>query len=125
MNKVVKLRAFFQSIVLYCFIVSLCSTGFLTPCISPQNVSSTRFGSYLPIEGVDLLKITSKIENVSNSLSLYSSLLLKIHLNDLGVFQEAVESFFYNTSSQYIFYAANGITRFLQTDIIFPFHYFW
>lgn len=124
MNKIGKLRAFFQLIVLYCFIVTLCSTGFLAPCTSSQKVCSTSYGRYLPIEGVDLLKISAKIENVSINLNLYS-LLLKIKLSDRGEFQEAVESWFFNTSSQYIFYATNGITQLQKTDIIFPFNYFW
>ena len=125
MNKVVKLRAFFQLIILYCFIVSTCSTGLWVPLVNSQNVSSARELGYLPITGVDLFNNTTKPENVLNIFRNPLFLSFKIHLSDIGTYLETVDSMFFNKSSQYIFYAVNGITRFQPIDIIFPFHYFW
>jgi len=49
----------------------------------------------------------------------------KVVSNTLFIHTIAIERLFNATFSVYKFYAINGIVRFTQTDIIFPFHYFW
>jgi hypothetical protein len=49
----------------------------------------------------------------------------KVVSNTLFIHTIAIERLFNTTFSVYKFYAINGIVRFTQTDIIFPFHYFW
>lgn len=45
--------------------------------------------------------------------------------NSLFVHTKTIERVFNIAYTQYNFYAKNVLARFKQTDIIFPFHYFW
>jgi hypothetical protein len=45
--------------------------------------------------------------------------------NSLFVHPKTIERVFNIAYTQYNFYAINVLARFKQTDIIFPFHYFW
>lgn len=125
MKKVVKAAALFPILVLYCFIVSLYSTGISASGIKFQNDQSTKEGSYFPIGGNYLLYHTTKTENVVNGFKNLLTFSFKNHTNDFLAHRKAAESYLFNTYSEYIFFAKNLVVKLQQTDIIFPFHYFW
>lgn len=126
MKKVTNIATLFQMLVLYCFIVSFYSTGILSSGYAyPNDHRSANEERYLPIAGVDLFTHTTKPENVVVSFNSLLSFSLKNSFNDFLASRQATDLFLLNASSKYIFYASNTVERFQQTDIIFPFHYFW
>ena len=50
---------------------------------------------------------------------------LKHHFNPVFVYSVVLERIYFHTFSQYNFYSEHTLVRLRQTDLIFPFHYFW
>ena len=121
-----KIATLFQILVLYCFIASFYSTGILSSGYTYSNDHRTANEErYLPIAGVDLFTNTTKPENIVVSFNTFLSFSIKNQLNDFLAYRQVTDLFLLNASSKYIFYARNTVERFEQTDIIFPFHYYW
>ena len=125
MKKIVKAATLFHILVLYCFIVSLYTAGISASGIHLQNDRSTSEEGYSPLAGIDLFTHTTKTQNVVNGLSKLPTFSLKNQISDFLAYRKATELFLFNSSSVYLFYARYTADRFPQTDIIFPFHYFW
>jgi len=105
--------------------VSIYSTGILVPGTSFQHNHSTREDGYSPNFGVDIFTITTKSENVVIGHRNFPTFSFKNNANDYMSQRKAAESYLINNWSEYIFFAANVVTRLQPADIIFPFQYFW
>ena len=124
MKKVLKTGVLLLVLVLYCFTVSLYSHDLLRSNTAFSGQSS-EVKSYFSLASVNLFSHTIRTENSVNYFYHRLSSSLKSHLNDFLFKGVAVDSFLLKTFSKYIFYSRVIIVGFLQTDIIFPFHYFW
>ena len=125
MKKIGIIAVSFQILVLYCFIVSFCSTKILTPGISFHNDRTAKEDGFSPMESVDLFTIATKPVNVVNGFRHLPTFSFKNQVNDYLALRRAAESYLLNSRSEYIFFAKNMIVRLLPADLIFPFQYFW
>lgn len=64
-------------------------------------------------------------ENESLVTTYNSSVNFVTFKDKLSATAKAIEHSFFSTYSQYCFYSQYLLIRLLQTDIVFPFHYFW
>jgi len=124
-KKVRKISVLFQVLVLYCFMISLCTTSILMPGSSFQNDWSSTEKGYYPIAGAGVFTITNKPLNVVNGFRNLTSFPFKNHPFDYLALRKSAESYLLNSCAEYIFFARNIIIRLRPTDLIFPFHYFW
>jgi len=124
-KKVGKITVLFQVLVLYCFIVSIYSTGVLLPGISFQNNQSEQENGYSPIDGVHLFTPTTKPENVFSGFKNLPTLTFKNFPNNYLAQWKGAESYLVNNWSEYSFFAKNIVPGLQPADIIFPSHYFW
>jgi hypothetical protein len=108
--------------ILYCFVISLYSghTFGYNPDFSKLTNSKTE--SYYSVVTANLFCHTTQTESSVNVFPVTS---LKTVAQQFSVCGKITEQLLFNVFSQYRFYSQNVLTRFTQTDIIFPFHYFW
>lgn len=100
-------------------VLSSCTNSFLLP-LTPLDK-----GSHITLASSDLLCHAIKTESLVNALNGLPNTSLKKNLNKCSDAFKTQEQSLFNTFSQCTFYSKNVILRFHQTDIIFPFHYFW
>lgn len=50
---------------------------------------------------------------------------VKHHFNPFFAYSVVLERVYFHTFSQYNFYSEHTLVRLRQTDLIFPFHFFW
>ena len=123
-RKLLKLSGVFNVVVLYSIIVSIYS-----PCLLYSNASfstdnSAKDESYFSLFSANLIGPAVNTKNIVTLNDIPFSI-LKNYLNKFSACLKEAELFHEITFSKYILYAGTIIVRFQQTDIIYPFHYFW
>lgn len=125
MKKKLRIVFFLSIIALYGSAMGLCSSSLFfenretskqTTSLSQQHFFFTSSGSH------------NQIAENENSGSIYTNapvITIKNSLSKLSASAKAIEHSFFCTYSQYSFYSHCLLIRLQQTDIIFPFHYFW
>lgn len=110
--------------LLYFIIVSFYSNPiFIDNFTSTQTNTETEH--YCSLVTNNLLCHTSEIESSNTIFNNTLPTTLKNNFNKFSNCIHSTEQAYFNTFSQYNFYAQNLLVRLQQTDIIFPFHYFW
>jgi hypothetical protein len=104
--------------------MSLYSPGILISNATFSQDASTEDESNFLLFSANLFCPAVNAKNYSGFTDIPFSF-LKNYLNKFSACPKEAEIFHEITFSKYIFYAGNIIVRFQQTDIIFPFHYFW
>ena len=123
--KIGKITVSFQILVLYCFIVSFCSTKMLASGIPFHRNPPAKEDGFSPMAEADLFTIATKPVNVVNGFRHLPTFSFKNQANDYQALRKAAESYLLNARSEYIFFAKNIIVRLQPADLIFPFQYFW
>jgi hypothetical protein len=125
MRKCKKIALVLPVVILYCCIISFYSNGVdVTGSTSSKNQPSqddSRFSSVPPILYGKMIQ-TRNVVNVLTNIPVNT---LKNHSNNCFPASKASEALHVSHFLRYIFCAANRISGFQSTDIIFPFHYFW
>jgi len=104
--------------------MSLYSNSILTSNATFYKDPLTEDESYFLLFSANLYSPAVNTKNINGFPDLPYSI-LKNYLNKFSACFKEVELFHEITFSKYIFYTGNIIVRFQQTDIIYPFHYFW
>ena len=112
-------------ILLYCLVTSFYSGIAFNSRSAFSNQTTSENKTYNSNVSPGLFYHTSQIVNSFNLYNNAAPCSLKISVHKFSVWASATERFFFNTISQYNFYTKYLLVRFRQTDIIFPFHYFW
>lgn len=125
MKKSSKIFALVQISVLICFILNSNSSIYLS------SITASAFGhfpleeNYFSTASFDLYCPVTKTENISQG---YNNLLpncVKNNLIDYPECNKETELLLFRSFSKYISISKNLAHKFLRTDIIYPFHYFW
>lgn len=123
MKNFLKIVSSIGVIVLYCSVMSLYSNDSFVQKgdVSTERNFSNQQSYFLASSGVH----NQIAENENSSVTFYSNILIIKIKEKLSTVTKAIEHSFFCTYSQYNFYSNYILLRFLQTDIIFPFHYYW
>ena len=109
----------------YCLAIILYGNSVVTSDANFSNEQSKSDDKCLIFLSADLLCPTAQSENNIREFSKLPTTSPKNHFNSLIARAKAEESIILFTFSKYSFYSHNIVDRFQQTDIIFPFQYFW
>jgi len=111
--------------VLYCFIISLYSGNALPHSSAFSKLTKSESKNCSTLLASDLLSHTAQATLSAPAFTAAPSSSLKNPFNDFLAWVKTTDRVFFSTFSQYSFYSQNLLIRFRQTDVIFPFHYFW
>jgi hypothetical protein len=81
--------------------------------------------SYSAVVSSNLFCHTTQLKSSVTVFNHFPSPPLKNSFTELSAYTKVSEELFLHTFLQYSFYAQHLLIRLRQTDIIFPFHYFW
>lgn len=124
-KKTIRIIALLNISVLYCFIISLYSGNALTHSSAFSKLTKSESKNCCTLPASDLLCHTAQATISAPAFTTAPSSSLKNPFNDFWAWAKLTDGVFFSTFLQYSFYSQNLLIRFRQTDIIFPFHYFW
>jgi hypothetical protein len=124
MKKVFKIAALLHVIILYCLVLSVYSHGIACTEISVSTGELSQKEHNISSVSANQTGFAVQTENsVIGYNNLPSS--QNFHFNTFFGHHKSSDLFLLKTFPKYILYAKNIVVGFQQTDIIFPFHYFW
>ncbi|HEX2683303.1 MAG TPA: hypothetical protein VHL77_05205 [Ferruginibacter sp.] len=110
--------------VLYCFVTSLYSgVGNNAKAVTASSFNAS--DSYTAAVSAKCFKHTVQSENSFSIFNHARPVSLKNSHNDFPACIKTTGALVLTRFQQYHFYSQNLLTRVRQTDLIFPFHYFW
>jgi hypothetical protein len=123
-RKILRISGFYTGLILVSLLVSFYSTNILVPdaAFSQEPLNNCQSG-FQPFTA-DLFGPANTNRTYSGTSDIPVSFANQ-SLNKYITFQEAGIIFRKIFFPGYVFYARNIIIRLQQTDIIYPFHYFW
>ncbi len=105
--------------------MSLCSSSLFSQSIdNSKQINPTNQQYYFFSSSNAHNQIAEKESSVSFCSNIPITI-IKNSFKNLSATAKAIEQFFFSTYSQYSFFSQYLLIRLLQTDIVFPFHYFW
>lgn len=107
---------------LFYFLLSTSSTAAIKNDKAINGFENSQKEKIKSIDADHFFCLSTRTTSLTNS---NPTVTFKVVSNSLFIRTLAIERLFNTTFSLYKFYSTNGIVRFTQTDIIFPFHYFW
>lgn len=125
MGKVFKNTVSLLIIILYCFIISGYSYNHLKTETAFSKGQSSDQKQYYSLVSDNLFCHTVQSEDSVNFVNNFPTSSPKDYHNYTLSSGKAAGLFISGTFLKYIFCSRNFIIKFRQTDIIFPFHYFW
>jgi len=122
-KKLVKITSILFFVALYCLITGLYRGGSSSNPVNSKSNSSINIQEYFFFES---LNTNDQVANNENAVS-YSTPIttIKNHTSKFICSLFAIERIILNTFWQYSFDSHFLLIQFFQTDITFPFHYFW
>ncbi len=125
MKKNLRIVSLLSIVALYSSIMSLCSSSLFSQSIdNSKQINPTNQQYYFFSSSNAHNQIAEKESSVSFCSNIPITI-IKNSFKNLSATAKAIEQFFFSTYSQYSFFSQYLLIRLLQTDIVFPFHYFW
>lgn len=125
MKKRLRIIALLNISVLYCFVISLYSGNASTYSSAFSKLTKSESKNCSALTVSDFLCHVPHAEVAAPAFTTAPPSSLKTPFNEFLDWAKLTEQVFFSSFSQYSFYSQNLLIRFRQTDIIFPFHYFW
>lgn len=126
MKKVLKIAVLLQLLLLYCFAIYPHQSENIRLSEGDSKINFHNTKSLASFDSSKLYSNSSvQTEFLSNNSTTLSSNLCKYPVRDVFIGYLNCDQIHLNTVLKFIFKSLNNSIRFKQTDIIFPFHYFW
>jgi hypothetical protein len=108
------------------FFLNICTQNYsLLPSLHLQNTQSENSVSYFPAEKTGLLFLTRQEERDVYSIKNLPVPIQKNHTNYINCNSLSLEGRILSINSGYLSYALIVDRSLANSDIVFPFHYFW
>lgn len=124
-KKTLRLIVFTSFLVLYCFVMSLYSNNAFIENSSFSKPSNSENRQYYFSTSLNSIYHIANTENFVNFFDNVSTSSPKNSFNKISVLVKITEQLFFNRFTQYSFESLNLLINLQQTNLIFPFHYFW
>jgi hypothetical protein len=125
MNKIIRTTILFIFLLLYSFATSYYSGNLACSNLSSTSCRHSDTESQYLLNSKNLFCHTTQYKTSVNAVNNVSSSSSKNSFLDFFANLKASEHTFLNRFQQYILFSKKILLGFRQTDIIFPFHYFW
>ena len=124
MSKLTKTTALFFVAMLFFISLSTENYGLLLTS-QLQNAGSENSGSYLSTEKPNLFFLNRHEERLETSVKSLPNSKLKNQINDVCSNSISTEVRILSINSGYLSYSVTVYRNLTNSDIVFPFHYFW
>jgi hypothetical protein len=125
MRNRLKTSSFLQFAVLCCFIVSIYSTTVLTADPGLMSGKSGSGGNYYSLLSSNLFFPLTKSENIVLGADSTSPSSVKNAPGEFSFCSKEAEIVLFSSVLKHIDFFKKFVLPFKNTDIIYPFHYFW
>ena len=125
MKKSLHITGLISLALLYCFAIGLYSGAAYAGNISFSKQSGNATEKYSNAVSAKLFQHTVQTENSATVCSHSNPVTVKNTYKEFSAANIADEHVYLHTLSQYHFFSHKLLARLQNTDLIFPFHYFW
>jgi hypothetical protein len=124
-KKLLQITGLISMTLLYCFATAFCSGMALRSDAIFSKTNRAEKESYSQSVSAKSFQHTVQTENSVTVCSHHSPVTVKNTYKEFSAANKAVEHVSVHTFSQYNFFSHKLLARLQNTDLIFPFHYFW
>lgn len=125
MKKLLHITALTGIALLYCFVIGLYSGAVHAGDVSFSKLDGKATASYAHSVTAKSFQHTVQTENSITLCSHSNPIIVKDSYKEFLAANKAIEHVSGHIFSQYNFFSHKLLVRLQNTDIIFPFHYFW
>lgn len=125
MKNVVKIPGLLFISILYCYSICITYNNSISSIAFGNEITRESKNFYFSIASNNILYHTSQSESWSNSYNNYTSAISKNPFNWFFTNKNETEHLLFTIISQFYHHSRNILIRCRNTNIIFPFQYFW